>query len=314
MALVLLASLAAPGCAPHAARVAPSERPAENEAQRGAEADKPTPKVEPEAGNVESSDTAPAPEVESVATAPPALRGESELVALEVPGHLPAIVWLPIGTTEPKPLIVATHGNYDTPESTCYVWGQIVEQRGFVLCPRGAPRRDSPSPSDLVYHYLSTAAMKKEISAALVALEASYGEFLDSSGIIYSGFSQGAIMGLSLLLEQADRFPRAVLIEGGYESWNAYTAKKYSAGGGSRILFACGQWGCQQKGGNVVKALGRSGLPALLVSAPKSGHTYGGEVALKIAGAFDWLVEGDPRWFSAEHGSRAPAASEPTPR
>ena len=240
---------------------------------------------------------------------PTPLNAESALISLPIPKYGDAIVWLPLGATSPRPVIVATHGNYDTPESTCDVWGGIVADRGFVLCPRGVPRSDSPSRKDLVYHYLSVVALKKEIDAALVALAATYAAYLDTSDLLYSGFSQGAIMGTYILQEQAERFPRAVLIEGGSKQWNHYTVQRYAKGGGRRILFACGQWGCENTSKKAVKYLERSGVLAQMISAPRSGHTYGGAVAEQIAGAFDWLVEGDERWQVLLFGGRQHTAA-----
>ncbi len=234
-------------------------------------------------------------EPQSAPQGPPPLHGDP-LVALEVEGHGTAIAWLPLGARGTRPLIVATHGNYDTPESTCGIWGDIVGSRGFVLCPRGAPRADSPSPTDTVYHYLSTAALEKETWAAIESLQSSYGDYLDATAAVYSGFSQGAIMGVHILQQHATRFPRAVLIEGGFKKWNQYTSSQYAKGGGRRVLFACGQWNCDNGGKQAAKSLEKAGIATKVVSALGSGHTYGGAVADQLAAAFDWVVEGDARW------------------
>src|SRR5205823_5127523 len=73
----------------------------------------------------------------------PALAGPP-LVSLAVPGFSNAIVSVPIGTKRPMPLLLATHGNYDRPEWQCETWRQIIGDAGFVLCPRGVRRPDSP--------------------------------------------------------------------------------------------------------------------------------------------------------------------------
>ncbi len=227
---------------------------------------------------------------------PLALRAEDELVALEVEGHGDAVVWLPVGATSPRPVMVATHGNYDTPESTCLIWGRIIRDRGFVLCLRGVPRADSPSPNDLVYHYKTPQAVTKELDAALAALAARFSAYVDAEALIYSGFSQGAYIGRHIVLADPARFPRTVLIEGAFEPWNSARCRTYAAGGGERLLFACGQWGCKRQSDRAARCLEQAGVASRVVFAEGAGHTYGGTVAQKIADAFDWIVAGDARW------------------
>ena len=89
----------------------------------------------------------PAPPVEPEAPArPPPLDGE-RLIALEVPGFASAVVSVPLGARAPRPILVATHGNFDRPEWQCMVWGEIVGARSctareeFGVGPHGRQRR-----------------------------------------------------------------------------------------------------------------------------------------------------------------------------
>src|SRR5688500_7019775 len=71
---------------------------------------------------------------------PPVARGlqaPSPYVELDIPGHVPAVVSLPLGSTRRRPVIVATHGAGDRAEYHCELWRAIVGDRGFVVCPRG---------------------------------------------------------------------------------------------------------------------------------------------------------------------------------
>src|SRR5262245_7792643 len=66
-----------------------------------------------------------------------------EVTTLEVPGFLDAVLWVPGGdVTVAKPVVLATHGAYDNPESYCPFWRKIVEDRAFVVCTRGKRIQD----------------------------------------------------------------------------------------------------------------------------------------------------------------------------
>src|SRR5947209_312381 len=117
--------------------------------------------------------------------------------ALPVVGFADAIVAAP-RTNEPRPVVVAAHGNYDRPEWQCEVWRGIVGDRAFVLCPRGRPRADSPSPDDVRFTYDGAASLAREVDAGLDALRARYGARVQDGPILYAGFSLGAILGVTL--------------------------------------------------------------------------------------------------------------------
>lgn len=248
----------------------------------------PTPAVQTKPAS--ASEAAPAPAL-------PPLAGEP-LAALGVPGHFDAVVSVPVGATRALPVAVALHGNYDRPEWQCGIWGKLIGKRGFVLCPRGIPRRDVPKSMDR-WEYASGRRVALEIDAALAALTSSFGAHVESGPILLIGFSLGAIYGSPLLQLEPRRFPRAVLIEGGLEAWNSTKAKAFVAGGGSRLLFACGQADCMGKAKRLAPNLERVGLPTRFGGDPKAGHTYDGNVALAVESEFNWLVEGDPRWATA---------------
>jgi len=213
-----------------------------------------------------------------------------------VDGFAEAVVSLPLGTRDRKPVVLATHGNYDTPEWQCQAWRDIVESNAFVLCPRGAARSDSPSRSDIRYHYLSNQHLEREIDASVNALRAAYSDYVADGPMLYTGFSQGAIMGVSIMARRPERYSRAVLIEGGPKGWYSATVKAFSEGGGQRILFACGQWDCNQQSITAGRLLERHGVLTRVVFSKGEGHSYGGGVSDEIVRAFDWVIEGDDRW------------------
>jgi pimeloyl-ACP methyl ester carboxylesterase len=225
-----------------------------------------------------------------------ALAANAPFVPLEVPGYGAATVSVPIGAKRARPVMVALHGNFDRPEWQCEVWRGITSFP-FILCPRGIPRGDAPKSLDR-WTYGGYKATEQELLAGLDALKKRFGAHVDDGPVLYTGFSLGAILGARIMREHPERFPRAVLTEGGYESWARPAAKKYREGGGVRVLLACGQTACQQAGRGVIKTLEKEGILARVVFGGNIGHTYDGPVARSIGEAWDWLVEGDDRWVS----------------
>jgi len=243
-------------------------------------------------------------EVERPGLAP--LEAETPLVDLPVEGHGPAVVSLPLGATDARPVLVATHGNYDRPEWTCAIWRDIVDHDGFVLCPRGMVRGDSPSPGDPRYQYATNGRLEKEIELALQALTQAYAQYVSGPPYVFAGFSQGAIMGVPILGRRPEWFDRAVLIEGGYDRWTKAGAAQYAEGGGRRILFACGQWACDQGYKAAQPWFEVAGIESRVVSAKGAGHTYGGPVAGLIDEAWGWVVADDERWHPQGRGPAPP--------
>src|SRR6185503_3997367 len=93
--------------------------------------------------------------------------------------------------------------------------------------------------------YTALKKTEEELFAGLEALQRRFPDHVDPGPVLYTGFSLGAIYGVHVLRKHPERFTRAVLTEGGYESWSTGVARAYAKGGGERILFACGQTACQ---------------------------------------------------------------------
>src|SRR5262245_18071218 len=120
--LFALGPVVALGCSEHAARGPNNDPrvPSALAAQLAREAEPPAPaptKVDP--------------------PALPPLEAPSAAVDLPLPGFLPAIAMIPVGTTAPRPVVVATHGMGGGPQWVCPLWRDLVGADVFVLCPRG---------------------------------------------------------------------------------------------------------------------------------------------------------------------------------
>jgi predicted esterase len=220
---------------------------------------------------------------------PAAFVGTGETVALEIPGYLPAVVWVPAGSREPTPVVVATHGAYDNPESYCPFWQRIVKQRAFVVCTRGLKIHET------AFYYPEHFFIDRETTAAVAALRARFGALVADGPALYAGYSQGAIHGAPLLQLRPESHPRAVLIEGG-SSWTAGTAARYHKAGGQRLLFVCGTAGCRKGATRAVKFLSDAGVDVQLIWVPTAGHDYPPQMGELVSERLGWLVGDDPRW------------------
>ncbi len=262
-----------------------------------------TPAVEPTA-----SEAPPATSVAAQSTSPPSaasarapsralepLAADASRITLDVEGFKPAVLSVPLGSTEPRPLVVALHGNFDRPDWHCELWQSITHGYPFILCPRGVPRGDVPRSMDR-WEYGSLDKTKKELDAGIAALEARFPGRLAKGPVVYLGFSLGAILGIQLAKKEPARFPRVVLIEGGLGGLDAAGIRRFHEGGGERVLIACGQADCAQKGKGLAKRLEKEGVLARVVDGGRIGHTYDGAIAEGIAREWPWLVEGLEGW------------------
>lgn len=228
-------------------------------------------------------------------TSPPSPPGltplvSAGLVTLAVPGYGEAVVSVPVGASERRPVALALHGNFDRPEWQCDVWRRITQGRVFVLCPRGVPRRDVPREMDR-WEWSSLAKTKAELLAALAALRSRYADYVQEGPIVFTGFSLGAILGVALIQDQELNVGSAVLVEGGYRGWTAAKVRGMKPRL-RRVLFACGQTDCRNAYRYQLAGLfERAGIASSVVADVKAGHTYDEPVAGLIQAEWPSIVE-----------------------
>jgi len=254
----------------------------------------PTAAALPSAGAIAAG--AIAADVEAAALAP--LAGDP-FVDLPVEGHRAAVVSVPLGAVAPRPLVVVTHGAGGRPEPHCAFWREMLGDRGFILCPRGTLLGSFAEPSEQGFFYRDHHALEREVSAAMAALRARFGGYLDERAPIYAGFSQGATMGALAFARRPAVFARLVLIEGGVgeaDEWTISGARAFREGGGERVLFACGRPSCLLAAQRSLTYFDKAGLVGRVVHGAGAGHTYGGAVEGAVKGALPWITEGDRRW------------------
>jgi pimeloyl-ACP methyl ester carboxylesterase len=224
---------------------------------------------------------------------------DGPLLALPVERYADAVVSLPLGARSKRPVVVATHGNYDRPEWQCEVWREIVGDDVFVLCPRGFARPDSPTSADIRFSYQTNRALEGELDAALAALKARFPDHADVERPLYTGFSLGAIMGVRIASRAPARYPRLVLIEGGHDGWTPDAATAFAKGGGERVLFVCAQASCGREAKLAASRLATAGVAVRVARGPDVGHRYDGPTAEETKRSLGWVVGDDPRWGEA---------------
>lgn len=214
-------------------------------------------------------------------------------VALDVPGHAPAVVVVPSGDA-PRPVVIVLHGNYDRPEWACASWMEIVQGRAFILCPRGVRRRGVPASEDRWTYRGGADAVMEEIRAARAALVAREGDRVMAGPDVYAGFSLGA----HLVAELASRphGPRRIqLVEGGRALLDRSDTRRRFARAGGRLAIVCGQRSCDERARVAAAAIEREGGEAT-TRFVEVGHTRDERMTPLMRETFDWLVRDDPRF------------------
>ena len=228
------------------------------------------------------------------ATAPAAEPAPKGIQPLPVAEFLPALVSWPEAEQWPQPVLVAAHGAGDNAEAHCELWRRLLERRGVVLCLRGrALSRGSPPRG---YYFSDHHSLKREALAALDALGRASPRFVDTAGVVYAGYSQGAQMGLLMLADQGARAPRLLLVEGGAGDWSAQRARTFARSGGRAVALVCGTPGCKRNAERSHRRLEAAGVRVTSHYAPGAGHVYWGEVVPHLVDAFAGLTKDDQRW------------------
>jgi len=208
------------------------------------------------------------------------------------PGHA-AFVSVPLGATEPRPVMVGMHGAGDRPEWACGGYRAATDAFPFIICPRGFPQ--GPSAPDKFFTP-GAERMAEDITSALAALRARFGPYVAEGPLLYAGFSLGAIHGAKLLAAHASTFPVALLIEGGYTEITPALAARYAEQGGKRVMLGCGQAACRPSFQAAERALRRAGIEVMLLDAGTGRHNLDGPMMRALRDAWPQLVAGDPRW------------------
>jgi predicted esterase len=237
--------------------------------------------------------TQPPARAEPAALAP--LPAEPLFTNLAVPGFPEAVVSMPNGARARRPTLVVLHGTGDRPDYNCDAWRHITGAWGFVLCLRGDYVPAESTPGDRRFTLHGGAILKTHLEAALAALGARFGDYVDVERPVLAGFSLGAWQVARLALASPQRFSRVALVEGGSGAWTRDAAAAFFHAGGQRVLIGCGSPGCSTEAAGAAKRLAAAGLEARWVYAPV-GHTTDRPLQEAVMKDIDWFLSGDARW------------------
>jgi poly(3-hydroxybutyrate) depolymerase len=250
----------------------------------------------------EARESAPSPTEEAASTQAPdassslaPLPLEPLFTNLSVPGFPEPVVSVPNGATSARPVIVVLHGSGDRPDYNCDAWRHITGARGFVLCPRGDYVAAESTKDDARYTLRGGAHLRRYVDAALDALGARFGGYVDVERPVVTGFSLGATEIAQLAVGDPARFPRVALLEGGHGVWKAEAIHAFASGGGLRVLFACGSPWCVPLAQATAARLASGGVEARAVHA-NVGHTSDRPLQEAVMTEMRWFLGGDSRW------------------
>jgi predicted esterase len=221
------------------------------------------------------------------------LQAESWLIELPVEGFRNARVSVPLGATEPRPIVVALHGAGDRPEWACGGWRGVTDAYPFLVCPSGQP---GGLPGGFVWGH--DTAVEREVNAAVEATRRRFGDHVAPGCTLLVGFSQGAIRMAPMLARGGGWCPQAVLCEGAYDAMGKSFAHGFTASGGRRILLGCSQPYCAKIFGEREGVLRGAGIDVRTVYSGGRTHNLDGEMVSTLRQAWPWLVRDDPRWSS----------------
>jgi hypothetical protein len=138
--------------------------------------------------------------------------------------------------------------------------------------------------------------VKTATARAMSAVEAKYGPHVAEGPRVYVGFSQGAILGASIVEGAPATYPYVVFLEGLGDVESRRWTRAFKEHGGRRVVLACSQAGCEGARRAAKVAPDKAAIDAKIVYAGPIGHTINGPVIAAMREVVPWLLEGDPTW------------------
>ena len=234
-------------------------------------------------------------EAGSAAALPP-LRDASWVERITLDDGSEAFVAVPLGATQPRPVVVGVHGAGDRPDWSCSEWRATTGGHAWVVCPRGVPSQWKD-----FWTWGSAESIAKRAEQAMRIVRARFPGYVADGPMVYGGWSQGGTLAATVIAAHPGMFDRAVMLEIGHTPLDATSVvASLKAGGVKRAIVSCSSMPCRELAKNLERAAARAGLPFAVNDVGLRGHWFDAPVFDTLGKRFPWLVEGDEQWTGIE--------------
>ncbi|MBX3191084.1 MAG: hypothetical protein KF819_29070 [Labilithrix sp.] len=216
------------------------------------------------------------------------------------------VVSVPLGATEPRPIMIALHGGSDRPEWACGAWRGITGAHPFIVCPRGVGGNEA------ALAWSSPADTAQRVARAIAATRAMFEGWIREAPVVLAGFSMGATQAAALAQRDPKAYRRVALAESAYAPEPVMTfARTWAAGGGERAIFLCTTLGCEAPYRSAARNVARHHVPARLNIAGTNAHGMWDVVVQSMQRDWPWFVEGAAGWETYAPSAAADAGTLP---
>lgn len=218
------------------------------------------------------------------------LANHAWLEPIALPSGHRAVIAVPLGAMEPRPIVVGVHGAGDRAEWACGGYRIATGAFPFVVCPEGV------SAGGEKFSTADSKRLESDIRAAVDATRTIFGTYVAPGPLLYAGFSLGAMHGVAVVSHSGALFPRVLLLEGAFRGWSPKSARQFVDGGGARVMLVCAAATCDAAFAGAKRDLEQAGAKVEIVAAGTRRHNLDGPMMKVLAHHWPWLVEGDTRW------------------
>jgi hypothetical protein len=205
------------------------------------------------------------------------LSAQSEIVALAVAGTDGARVSVPLGATDPRPIVIVLHADGERADQYCKIWRGISGGRPFVLCP-------------VLRAQQTDEQVEAALRGALGALKSKFTDYVAGGSVMLAGFGSGAERAMQIARQEPSFFARLVLVDGGHASLSATAAGAYAQRGGQRLLLGCSKDSCRAAIEPKIPVLRSQNLAVELLYAGELSGALDPRMVTLLAERFSWLI------------------------
>jgi hypothetical protein len=216
----------------------------------------------------------------------PALSAHAACSDLPVAGHSAAIVCLPLGATESRPVVLVVPSGPS--RAVCEALHATTRKFPFVLCPASSESGGKPG---------ALADLEKGLRAALGALKAKFTAHVDPGSVVLVARGVPAEQSVFIAQQEPSFFRRLILIDGGVENFSAGFTSVFGARHGERVLFVCTDDTCRSRATVKAALADRDGVDVRVAVAAATGTEWPTEA---VGREWDWLIAGDERYRRAQ--------------